>query len=203
MALNYNGIHAGEILRISGILLAAGAATRFGGGKLLHALADGTPLCIAAARNLLTALPDVLAVVRPGDDELARLLKAAGCEVTICADAVRGMGCSLAHAIGMRRDAAAWIVALADMPALKAATISSVARALEGGAVLAAPAYQGARGHPVGIGSRFREDLIKLDGDAGARDIVAAHRSEIVLIDCDDPGVLLDIDRPEDLPRGS
>lgn len=190
-------------MRIDGILLAAGAAKRFGGGKLLHALADGAPLGVAAARNLLAALPDVLAVVRPGDDELARLLKAAGCEVTICADAVRGMGCSLAHAIGMRRNAGGWIVALADMPALKPATILSVAKAIEGGAVLAAPAYKGARGHPVGIGSRFRDDLLKLHGDAGARDIVVAHRNEIVLIECDDPGVLLDIDRPEDLLRGS
>ena len=41
--------------------------------------------------------------------------------------------------------------------------------------------------------------LLTLDGDAGARDIVAAHFNELTLIDCDDPGVLHDIDRREDL----
>jgi CTP:molybdopterin cytidylyltransferase MocA len=60
-------------LRICGILLAAGAAKRFGGGKLLHPLPDGTPLGVAAARNLAMALPGVLAVVRPGDSALAAM----------------------------------------------------------------------------------------------------------------------------------
>jgi molybdenum cofactor cytidylyltransferase len=201
--VNYNGIHRSGILKICGILLAAGAAKRFGGGKLLHPLADGTPLGVASARNLLAALPDVVAVVRPGDDALAAALRAAGCEVAVCADAIHGMGNSLAHAVAARRDAGGWVIALADMPSLRPATIAAVARAIEGGAALAAPAYQGRRGHPVGIANRFRDDLLKLDGDAGARDIVAAHQDEIVLLDGDDAGVLLDIDRREDLPRGA
>ena len=158
---------------------------------------------MAAARKLLAVLPDVLAVVRPGDDELARLLREAGCEVSVCAEAVHGMGCSLAHAVAKRRDADGWAIALADMPALKLGTIESVVRALSSGAELAAPAYQGRRGHPVGMGRCFRDDLLNLSGDAGARDIMAAHKNDIVLIDCDDPGVLLDIDRREDLPRGA
>jgi molybdenum cofactor cytidylyltransferase len=190
-------------LRICAILLAAGAAKRFGGGKLLHPLADGTPLGVASARNLLAALPDVVAVVRPGDDELAHALEAAGCEVTVCAEAVRGMGNSLAHAVAARRDAGGWVIALADMPSIKPATIAAVARAIEEGAPLAAPLFQGQRGHPVGIGERFRNDLLKLDGDAGARDIVAAHQDELVLIECGDPGVLLDIDKRGDLPGGA
>ena len=190
-------------MRICGILLAAGAAQRFGGGKLLHVLPDGTPLGVAAARNLLAAVPDVVAVVRPGDDALAKALAEAGCEVSVCAHAVRGMGASLAHAVAARRDAAGWVIALADMPSIRPATIAAIARAIEGGALLAAPRYQGQRGHPVGIAGRFRDDLLKLDGDAGARDIVAAHSDEIVWIDCDDAGVLLDIDRREDLPRGA
>jgi molybdenum cofactor cytidylyltransferase len=203
MIRNYNAIHARSILRICAILLAAGAATRFGGGKLLHTLADGTPLGVASARNLLAAVPDVMAVVRPGDDALAAALSDAGCEVTVCAEAARGMGASLAHAIAARRDADGWVIALADMPSIKPATILAVTRAIEGGVLLAAPLFQGRRGHPVGIAGRFRDELQKLDGDAGARDIVAAHKDEIVLIDCDDAGVLLDIDRREDLPRGA
>jgi len=190
-------------LALSGILLAAGAAKRFGGGKLLHALADGTPLGVAAARNLLQALPDVVAVVRPGDDALAALLKDAGCAVTVCADAVHGMGHSLAHAVAARRDADGWVIALADMPSIRPATISAVAEAVSKGASLAAPVFNGKRGHPVGIAARFRDDLLKLTGDAGARDIVAAHKADLQLIASDDAGCLLDIDRPEDVPRGA
>ena len=43
--------------------------------------------------------------------------------------------------------------------------------------------------------------LAALGGDAGARDIIAAHKNELVLIECDDPGVLQDIDRREDLTK--
>ena len=167
-----------------------------------NALADGAPLGVAAARNLLQAVPDVVAVVRPGDDALAALLKAAGCTVTVCADAVHGMGHSLAHAIAARRDADGWVIALADMPSVRPATIAAVAAAINEGAALAAPVVEGKRGHPVGIAACFRDDLLKLTGDAGARDIIAAHRGDMKLIECGDPGVLQDIDTRADAARG-
>lgn len=186
-------------MNIRGILLAAGAGSRFGGDKLVHPLADGTPIGVAAARNLLSVLPEVVAVVRPADTKLAALLEGAGCRVTVCAQAVRGMGASLAHAIGLARDADAWVVALADMPAIQGASISAIVRALETGAQLVAPSYRGERGHPVGFGKSHLAALLQLDGDAGARAIIQAHRGELVLVECADPGVLQDIDRPGDL----
>ena len=189
-------------MKISAILLAAGAGSRFGGDKLVHPLHDGTPLGVAAARNLLAAVPDVVAVVRSGDVVLAGLLEREGCNVSFCADAGQGMGVSLAHGIGCRRDADAWIVALADMPAIRSVTIAAVARALEAGRSLVAPSYQGRRGHPVGFGKHFGGQLGALRSDAGAREIIASNRDDITLIECNDGGVLRDIDRREDLGHG-
>jgi molybdenum cofactor cytidylyltransferase len=197
--VNYNGKTREESLTITAILLAAGSGSRFGGDKLLHPLPDGTPIGAAAARNLLAIVPDVVAVVRPGDFPLADLFEQEGCNVTVCARAARGMGASLAEGVAARRNAAGWIVALADMPAIKSATIAAVARELAAGKALVAPSYKGQRGHPVGFGKRFGAQLMALDGDAGARDVIAAHEEELVLIDCDDPGVLADIDRREDI----
>ena len=186
---------------ISAILLAAGSGSRFGGDKLLYPLADGTPIGVQAARNLLAAAPDVVAVVRPGDFPLADLLEQEGCHVTFCQHAARGMGASLAHGVAARRGADGWVIALADMPLIKSTTIAAVARELEVGRDLVAPAFQGKRGHPVGLGKRFGAQLLALDGDAGARDIIAAHQGELVLIECADPGVLQDIDRRADLAK--
>ena len=188
-------------MNISAILLAAGSGSRFGGDKLLHPLPDGTPIGVAAARNLLAAVPDVVAVVRPGDFPLADLLEQEGCRVTVCPHAARGMGASLAHGVGACRNADGWLVALADMPSIKSATVTLVVRELEAGRDLIAPTYQGQRGHPVGFGKRFGAQLTALDGDAGARDIIAAHKGELTLIECDDPGILLDIDRRNDLKK--
>lgn len=184
---------------IVGILLAAGAATRFRANKLLHPLPGGTPIAAAAAQNLRAALARVIAVVRPGVPELERALAATGAEVTVCADATAGMGHSLAHAIAAAPEAAGWVVALADMPFVAPATIRGVAAALADGAPLAAPAYRGERGHPVGFAARYRDELCALSGDAGARAILGRDRARIRIVAVDDPGVLRDIDTPEDL----
>ena len=57
----------------------------------------------------------------------------------------------------------------------------------------------GRRGHPVGFGSAFRSDLMRLEADAGARSIVQSNASRLQLIQVNDRGVVLDIDRPEDI----
>jgi len=182
-----------------GILLAAGAGSRFGGGKLLHEL-EGVAIGVRAARNLVaTGLP-VTAVVRPGSDELRRLLEAAGCTVTVCANAAEGMGASLAHAVSETRDAAGWVVALADMPWIQPHTIQQVTDALTRGAVIAAPTYHGMRGHPVGFGASLRDELLACSGDEGARAAAKRHYAEAELVAVDDAGVIFDIDRKEDIP---
>lgn len=183
------------------ILLAAGAGSRFGGGKLLHPLEDGVAIAAHAARNLIAAGLSVTAVVRSGDFPVAELLEQEGCTVTMCADAALGMGVSLAHGVGTARDAGGWIVALADMPRIRPDTIRRVAQALAAGAEIVAPAYQGDRGHPVAFGARFLHELQMLGGDSGARAVVQRNQALVRIIDVDDPGVLLDIDRRSDLVR--
>jgi molybdenum cofactor cytidylyltransferase len=184
---------------IVGILLAAGSGSRFGGDKLIHPLADGIAMAAHAARNLSAAGLPVTAVVRWGDFPLADLLEQEGCTVTMCADASRGMGVSLAHAIAQERGADAWVVALADMPRVAPDTIRAVVAALEDGAVIAAPQIQGRRGHPVGFSASLAAELTALDGDQGARAVLDKHRAAVRLIESKDPGILYDIDRKSDV----
>lgn len=187
----------------TGLLLAAGRGTRFDPqgqqNKLLAPLADGVPVARAAAHTMLTVLPRVIAVVRPGAEALAHLLNEAGCEVIFAADAERGMGASLAAGVHASADADGWVVALADMPWISATTFEAVARKLGQGATIVAPVHDGRRGHPVGFGAVHGEALATLDGDVGARNLLAS--SELTTITVDDPGVLADVDIPGDLRR--
>lgn len=185
--------------RVAGILLAAGAGSRFGGGKLLHSL-DGVAIGVRSARNMQAAGLSVTAVVRPGSDELVRLLRREGVDVTVCANATDGMGVSLAHVIAQTKEATGWVVALADMPRIRPQTIRQVADAVKQGALIAAPAYRGERGHPVGFGAALRDELLACRGDEGARAVIKRHYAEIHMIAADDPGVTFDIDRKEDIP---
>lgn len=187
---------------IVGVLLAAGAGSRFGSDKLLHRLADGTPIAVASAIGLRAACARVVAVVRPGSDELARLLLAQRCEVIECAQAGNGMGHTLAAGVAASRDAGGWLVALADMPFIAARSYHAVIGHLDQGAQLAATGYQGKRGHPVGFAARWLPELLALTGDQGARTLLSSHGSELIWRDGDDAGVLKDIDRPTDLLSG-
>ena len=187
---------------VNGILLASGVGRRFGADKLMHPLADGTPVAVAAARNLVAALPDTVAVVRSANSPLAKKLRQTGCRIAVCRDAGEGMGRTLAAGVRASRDASGWVVALADMPFVRPASIRLVADGLAEGAAIAAPAYAGKRGHPVGFARRFKDELIDLRGDEGARRILAAHEDWITLYEVDDPGVLKDIDTPADLSPG-
>jgi molybdenum cofactor cytidylyltransferase len=184
---------------MAAVLLAAGAGKRFGGDKLLQPLEDGVAIAAHAARNLLAVTPDVVAVVRWGDFPLYDLLEQEGCHVTMFQGAARGMGASLAHGIGQARAADGWVVALADMPRIRPDTIRKVMGALEEGALIAAPVCKGERGHPVGFGARLRDELLALDGDQGARAVLERHREAVKWVECDDPGVLYDIDRKSDI----
>jgi len=186
-------------LKFAGLLLAAGAATRFGSDKLQHALPHGVAIAVQAARHLRAELPRVLAVVRPGADATARALAGEGCEVVVCERAGEGMGASLACAARAAGAADGYLVALADMPFVRPSTIAAVRDALAQGAILAAPYWRARRGHPVGFAGSLRAELEALAGDAGAKSVLAAHAAQLVKVPVGDPGALRDIDRPEDL----
>lgn len=186
---------------IVGILLAAGSGTRFGAHKLLHPLPDGTPMAVAALRNLAQGVDEVIAVVRPGDTELMQLLTREKVQVLPCAHAEQGMGASLACGVCAAPDAEGWIIALADMPFVPGEIIRTLAARLKAGDAIVAPAYLGQRGHPVGFGHAFYPALSALSADQGARNILQQHPDRLTLIPCTDPGVVRDIDTRADLHR--
>lgn len=186
---------------VTGILLAAGAGTRFSPrgecDKLLQVIPGGEMVAVASARHLLAVLPRVVAVVRSESDALAHMLQTVGCDVRICATAGEGMGASLVHALSHARDSSGWVIALADMPYVKAETISRLASALRDGDGIAAPKYKGRRGNPVAFGHEHLDRLMKLRGDEGARRLL--QEFPVNELETDDPGVVRDIDTIDDL----
>ena len=186
-----------------GLLLAAGRGVRYDpSGHALKLLAPArrgphnAPLAAAAARTMSAALPRVIAIVRSVDSDAQRqlhaLLRGEGCALTVCENADAGISASIACGVRASADASGWIIALADMPAVAAATVRAVAEALESGAATAAPMYRGQRGHPVGFSAALRGELLALTGDTGARPVLAAHPPQ--LLEVDDPGVVYDVD---------
>jgi molybdenum cofactor cytidylyltransferase len=184
--------------QVRALLLCGGKSTRFGADKLLANL-DGQPLVAHSVRHLLAGAGNALAVIPPNSKALRHALDDAGCDILESPDCLRGMGASLAAGVKAMGDASAWVVALGDMPFVKPLTIATIVDKLEKGATIAAPMYQGIRGHPVGFSSRLKNELLALDGDEGAKRVLAAHRNDVQVILVTDPGVGADVDVPGDL----
>lgn len=165
---------------IGAVVLAAGAATRFGSPKQ-RLLVDEV-----VGRVREAGIADVVVVT--GAYELE-----AGAPVVHCPDWERGPGASLrCGLLALPDEADAAIVVLADGPDLAPAAIARVVDAwrAHGDDVLAA-GYGGERGHPVLL-ARAAWDSVP---DEGARALAP------MLVPCDDLGAPGDVDYPEDLPE--
>jgi molybdenum cofactor cytidylyltransferase len=187
-----------------GILLAAGFSRRFGASnKLLQALPDGNPIALASAKRLIEAIPTSIAVIRAEDKVLADLLQDAGLKVCFCSEEDTEMADSLSAAIkfssAFKESSNGFIIALADMPYIDPKTTAAIAFKLNEGASIIVPTYQGKRGHPVGFTGKFRNELENLNGDEGARSILKRYPEEITFLECNDSGILTDIDVRADL----
>lgn len=184
---------------ITGLLLAAGAARRFGADKLAAPLAGGEPLVLRAAARMAAAVDRLLVVVNTTSSDSARLLRVAGFAVVPCPEANLGMAHSLACGVRASRDSSAWVIGLADMPLLETRTIAQLIARFAATDCIVVPRHGGRDGHPVVFPARHAEALLALEGDRGARALLDAHAAEVSYVEVDDPGVLIDVDTPGDL----
>lgn len=184
------------------LILAAGRGTRFGSDKRQARLADGRTLLAASVARARAVFDEVHVVLRPEDDPAALGLPD-DCPVIRCADADLGMGHSLAAGVRGLSTARGRAVAvmLGDMPWLAEATLRQLVAQADAQHILF-PLHHGLRGHPVIFGRDFWPELQYLQGDEGARSVLAAHREAWRVLEVDDPGVVLDVDTPQALDSG-
>lgn len=196
---------------IVGVLLAAGKGSRFDPGagrlKLLAPLPDAPGRCCAAlsSASLRAACDALIAVVAADEHAQQRALRAqlsaAGCELAFNTEVARGVGHSIA--LGVRAALSQWpgalgcLIALADMPWIKADTMRRVAQALRQGQLTVAPHMGQQQGHPVGFSAALFASLMRLDGDAGARSLLAQHPPHLIAVE--DAGIFCDVDTLDDL----
>jgi molybdenum cofactor cytidylyltransferase len=162
---------------IAGLVLAAGAGTRFGGAIKQLAPLHGRPLIEYAVESMLgvPALERVLVVLGHAADEILRAAELGGADVIVCREWERGQSASLRCGLAALRDADAVVVTLGDQPFITPQVIAGALDHLEGHDAVRA-VYGGTPGHPVVLGPRVLAAAGELEGDQGARDLLARFR---------------------------
>lgn len=181
---------------IGAVVLAAGESRRFGSDKRFHPV-DGVPMLARTLGVYREAFAEVAAVVRPGETAAAALVEAAGCRVVFAADAAAGQSRSLAAGVAAMAACDGLIIGLGDMPWVMPATLRALAAELANAApgCIVRPQRRGRPGNPIGFPAALYAELRAIDGDQGARDLVAQHEPTR-LVAVDDAGIHRDLDRP-------
>ena len=188
---------------ISVIVLAAGAGSRFGGGKLLAPF-GGRTLIEATLLGLREAPVDETIVVVGNEAEgLRGFCESYGVRLAENEDWAEGMATSVKKGLAScSPNAKAAVVALADQPFVGAEAVERLVRAYRRGASVAVATYGGERRNPAlfvrGVWSMLEEEL---SGDEGARRFFERHPGMVTEVPCDDVADPTDVDTVEDLRR--
>lgn len=195
---------------LAGVILAAGKASRFGSDKLLYELTlagERRPLIQHALLPWLSVFEEISVVIRPD----ARRLQQALLDFAIlhhktihlieCKKAALGMGHSLRAAIEATPEAVGWIIGLADMPLIPVSVLKKIYQNLILGGHITAPYFEGRRGHPVGLSYSYKDELLALKGDSGAKRVLQRDVEKIQKFESNHSGILMDIDYEHDVSQ--
>lgn len=167
------------------IVLAAGSSRRLGRPKQLLTI-DGETLVARAARIAREAVGEVLIVIPswsegPGWPDVQTLVNHHPEE-----------GVASSIRLGVSACDGDVLLVLCDQPRITAAHLRALA---EAGAPIAGTAYAGIVGVPAFFARTYRDELLALRGDAGARRIIEAHRDVVTAIPFEDAAIDIDTEK--------
>lgn len=184
------------------IITAAGFSRRFGTQhKLLSKITDRTVLEHTLEIFTGVKFSQKILVVNPEIPELADIGHKHHFKILPCDMSKNGLGFSIATGIRYLENLDGAMIAHGDMPGLRPETVDGLVNSFmeQPKNSIIVPTYKTSCGHPVVFSSFFFDELKSLNGDHGAKKIIAANRAMLRQLKTKDPGILIDIDTKQDL----
>jgi CTP:molybdopterin cytidylyltransferase MocA len=185
------------------VILAAGRSERMRRSKALLPIGESGDTFIARLISTFRTAEsdDVIVVLRPDDVLLRTAVEYDGARIVENPDADRGQLSSVITGLDAvdRPGVNAILVMPVDIPLVRVETIRAVKAAfLASAAPVARAVHEGRHGHPVIFARRVFDELRRADPHTGARAVVHAHAPDLLNVEVDDPGILRDVDTPDD-----
>jgi molybdenum cofactor cytidylyltransferase len=189
--------------KVAAIVLAAGRSTRMGGpNKLLAELSGKKLVRIATEQALASKASEVIVVTGHQADLVEQALQGLKVRFVRNPDFAGGLASSVKAGIAaVSAEADGAVICLGDMPLIDAGLIDRLINAFapDRGHLIAVPVAEGRRGNPVLWSRRFFKELMTLDGDIGARHLIAKHAEAVAEVPVEGEDAFLDIDTPQAL----
>ena len=168
-----------------------------GTNKLLLPWKEQCVLQVVVERVCEVGLGEVVVVTGHQQAEVEEKLRHHPVRLVHNPDFAEGMATSIRVGVEAAVGEQGYLFALGDMPQIAGTTMLTVAEALKSRKAIAVPVRDGRRGHPVAIGSSYREALLALTGDRGARPILKKNAASVVEVPVEDKGIFVDVDTQE------
>ncbi len=188
---------------ISAIILAAGQSKRMGRTKQLLRFEDKTLVGHVVDNVLASRVAETIVVIGHEASAVQAVLKNSPVKLVLNENYREGMSTSIRAAMEQVSPAAQGVlIVLGDQPGVTGEVIDHVISSFnEGKGSIIVPVYKGRRGNPVLFDIKYRSELMKLSGDVGAREVMAAHPDSVYEAKAGSEGILEDIDTEQDYKR--
>lgn len=186
--------------KIHALILAAGQGRRAGLAKLSRYIGEDTMLEHLAKVVSSSNLEKTIMVTGYEKSFAENIAKKYGFLICHNENYMEGMSTSLKAGVrALPEDCQAIVIILGDMPYIKASTINTLVSAFETGEKdIIIPRYKNKTGHPLIMSSTYKEQILNIQGDKGARDVIKNNLQNVKYIDINDEGILIDIDEFND-----
>ena len=185
---------------ISAIILAAGQSKRMGEPKLLLPWGEATILERVIDNVLGSGVDEVVVILGHKSDELAARIAGRPVKTVTNSNYQGGMSTSLICGLdSVGSGCTGVMVLLGDQPSIPSDLMENLLTVFSWGQRgIVLPEHKGSRGHPVIFDMKYRDELMGLKGDVGAKGVIEAHPDDVLEVEVEDDMVLRDINDPRD-----
>jgi molybdenum cofactor cytidylyltransferase len=189
---------------VCAFILAAGASTRMKTQKMLLPF-QGKTIIETVVDNALKVTDNVVVVLGSHKEQIAAKLEGRNISVAVNENYLQGMLSSVICGFSaLPENTNAALIFLGDQPQVPHQAAALVIENWEKtGKGIVIPTYQGKRGHPVLIETRYSNEIENLDHEKGLRQLMEIRKNDILEVDCQYPEILRDIDTPEEYEKES